>query len=52
MSDQFSSIHFQKKNKQKDTSHYTAQPRTLASSYNYAAPKKDEKANHFLIKLF
>ena len=49
MSDQFSSIHFKKK---KNTSHYSAQPRTVNSSYNYAAPKKDEKANPFLSNYF
>lgn len=34
------------------TSHYSGQPRTVTSSYKYAAPKKEEKANPFLIKLF
>ena len=29
------------------TSHYSGQPRTVTSSYKYAAPKKDEKANPF-----
>ena len=29
------------------TSHYTGQPRTVTSSYKFAAPKKDEKANPF-----
>ena len=29
------------------TSHYSGQPRTVTSSYKYAAPKKDEKANLF-----
>ena len=42
---QFSSIHFTKANG--ITSHYSGQPRTVTSSYKYAAPKKDEKANPF-----
>ena len=29
------------------TSHYRGQPGTMTSSYKYAAPKKDEKANPF-----
>ena len=29
------------------TSHYSGEPRTVTSSYKYAAPKKDEKANPF-----
>ena len=29
------------------TSHYSGQPRTVSSSYKYAAPKKGEKANFF-----
>ena len=29
------------------TSHYRGQPRTVTSSYKYAASKKDEKANPF-----
>ena len=44
-SNQFSSIHFIKANG--ITSHYSGQPRTVTSSYKYAAPKKDEKANPF-----
>ena len=28
-------------------SHYSGQPETVTSSYKYAAPKKDEKANPF-----
>ena len=31
------------------TSHDSAQPRTVTSSHKYAAPKKDEKANPFLL---
>ena len=27
------------------TSHYNGQPRIVTSSYKFAAPKKDEKAN-------
>ena len=34
------------------TSHYGGQPRTVTSSYNYAAPKKDEKANPFWSNYF
>ena len=29
------------------TSYYSGQPRTVTSSYIYAAPRKDEKANPF-----
>ena len=29
------------------TSHYNGQPRTVTSSYKFAAPTKDEKANLF-----
>ena len=34
------------------TSHYNGQPRTVTSSYKFAAPKKDEKANPFLSNYF
>ena len=34
------------------TSHDSAQPRTVTSSHKYAAPKKDEKANPFLLNYF
>ena len=44
-SNQFSSIHFIKANE--ITSHDSGQPRTVSSSYKYAAGKKDEKADAF-----
>ena len=44
-SDQFSCTHFNKKNG--ITSHYNGQSRTVTSSYKFATPKKDEKANPF-----
>ena len=44
-SNQFSSIHFIKANG--ITSRYSGQSRTVTSSYKYAAPRKDEKANPF-----
>ena len=34
------------------TSHFSGQPRTVTSSHKYAAPKKDEKANHFWSNYF
>ena len=34
-------------NQMKITSHYSGQPRAVTSSYKYAAPKKNEKANPF-----
>ena len=34
------------------TSPYSEQPRTVTSSYKYAATKKDEKANPFLSNYF
>ena len=44
-SNRFSSIHLIYANG--ITSYYSGQPRTVTSSYKYAAPKKDEKANPF-----
>ena len=34
------------------TSHYSGQPLTETSLYEYAAPKKDEKANPFWSNYF
>ena len=34
------------------TSRYNGQPRTVTSSYKFAAPKKDQKANHFWSNYF
>ena len=34
------------------TSYYSGQPRTVTSSYKYAVPKKDEKANFFWLNYF